>query len=126
MSRDVNRSVSPVDPRVSKIIGAYGGGFRDVSDRSGGPTPAKSSFSDRLPGLRRPPRLNIDAVRDAEARGSLTSLPELIKRATKLAAVLEKGRPESRWEEHSTDSGDGSNSKKCRSSLLGVLNRGVC
>lgn len=46
---------------------------------------------------RRPPRLNMDAVRDAEARGSLTSLPDLIRRATKLAAVLETGRPESRW-----------------------------
>ncbi|KAK6353434.1 hypothetical protein TWF696_005397 [Orbilia brochopaga] len=46
----------------------------------------------------RPPRLNIDAVREAEARGSLTSLPELIRRATKLAAVLETGsRPDSRW-----------------------------
>ncbi|KAF3907849.1 hypothetical protein ABW20_dc0101971 [Dactylellina cionopaga] len=47
----------------------------------------------------RPPRLNIDAVREAEARGSLTSLPELIRRATKLAAVLETGaRPNSQWE----------------------------
>ncbi|KAF3941337.1 hypothetical protein ABW19_dt0203439 [Dactylella cylindrospora] len=46
----------------------------------------------------RPPRLNIDAVREAEARGSLTSLPDLIRRATKLAAVLETGnRPDSRW-----------------------------
>ena len=40
-----------------------------------------------------PPRLNLDAVRDAEARGSLTSLPDLIRRATKLAAHLETGRP---------------------------------
>ncbi|KAI5806890.1 hypothetical protein EDC01DRAFT_781737 [Geopyxis carbonaria] len=32
-----------------------------------------------------------------EARGSLTSLPDLIRRATKLAAVLETGRPDSRW-----------------------------
>ncbi|PUU82724.1 hypothetical protein B9Z19DRAFT_1099037 [Tuber borchii] len=49
------------------------------------------------PGRRLPPRLNMDAVRDAEARGSLTSLPDLIRRATKLAAVLETGRPDSRW-----------------------------
>jgi len=47
----------------------------------------------RVPGKRVPPRLNIDAVRDAEARGSLTSLADLIRRATKLAAVLETGRP---------------------------------
>lgn len=49
------------------------------------------------PGRRVPPRLNLDAVREAEARGSLTSLPDLIRRATKLAAVLETGRPDSRW-----------------------------
>ncbi|KAI5846003.1 hypothetical protein BZA05DRAFT_342088 [Tricharina praecox] len=49
--------------------------------------------SSRVPGRRVPPRLNMDAVRDAEARGSLTSLPDLIRRATKLAAVLETGRP---------------------------------
>ncbi|KAF8436154.1 hypothetical protein BGX38DRAFT_1145451 [Terfezia claveryi] len=39
-----------------------------------------------------PPGLNLNAVRDAEARGSLTSLPDLIRRATKLAAVLETGK----------------------------------
>jgi hypothetical protein len=39
----------------------------------------------------------MDAVRKAEARGSLTSLPDLIRRATRLAASLEKGkRPASR------------------------------
>jgi len=53
----------------------------------------RASTSSRIPGRRLPPRLNIDAVRDAEARGSLTSLPDLIRRATKLAAVLETGRP---------------------------------
>lgn len=44
------------------------------------------------PNLKRPPRLDMDAVRDAEARGSLTSLPDLIRRATRLAAMIEKGR----------------------------------
>ncbi|KAF8538428.1 hypothetical protein BDD12DRAFT_917690 [Trichophaea hybrida] len=53
----------------------------------------RASTSSRIPGRRLPPRLNMDAVRDAEARGSLTSLPDLIRRATKLAAVLETGRP---------------------------------
>jgi hypothetical protein len=108
LSREVSPSVSPVDSRVSKIIGSYGGGSLDGSERNGSSIPAISSFSDRLPGLRRPPKLNLDAVREAEARGSLTSLPELIKRATRLAAVLEKGRPESKWEGHSIDSRDGS------------------
>ncbi|KAF2007271.1 hypothetical protein P154DRAFT_420616 [Amniculicola lignicola CBS 123094] len=47
-------------------------------------------------GKRRPPRIDVDAVRDAEARGSLTSLPELIRRATRLAANLDRGRTASR------------------------------
>ncbi|KAL1959583.1 hypothetical protein VTO42DRAFT_1618 [Malbranchea cinnamomea] len=45
---------------------------------------------------RRPPRLNIDAVREAEARGSLTSLPDLIRRATRLAHNLDRGKTASR------------------------------
>ncbi|KHN98847.1 uncharacterized protein MAM_03309 [Metarhizium album ARSEF 1941] len=51
----------------------------------------------RLSAMRRPPRLDIDAVRAAESRGSLTSLPDLIRRATRLAAMIDKGkRPASR------------------------------
>lgn len=46
---------------------------------------------------RRPPRLDLDAVRDAEARGSLTSLPELIRRATRLAGNLDRGKTASRF-----------------------------
>ncbi|KAK3298337.1 uncharacterized protein B0H64DRAFT_316677 [Chaetomium fimeti] len=54
----------------------------------------------RFSAIRRPPRLDMDAVRKAEARGSLTSLPDLIRRATRLAASLEKGRrPASRSDE---------------------------
>ncbi|KAI0439464.1 hypothetical protein F4803DRAFT_554076 [Xylaria telfairii] len=54
----------------------------------------------RLSGLRRPPRLDIDAVRAAEARGSLTSLPDLIRRATRLASLMDRGRrPASRVDE---------------------------
>lgn len=55
------------------------------------PTAGSRSYS-RLSAIRRPPRLDLDAVRKAEARGSLTSLPDLIRRATRLAASLEKGR----------------------------------
>ncbi|KLU83304.1 hypothetical protein MAPG_02368 [Magnaporthiopsis poae ATCC 64411] len=58
------------------------------------PTREYSQFS----AIRRPPRLDLDAVKAAEARGSLTSLPDLIRRATRLAASLEKGRrPASRF-----------------------------
>ncbi|PGH00166.1 hypothetical protein AJ80_09219 [Polytolypa hystricis UAMH7299] len=46
---------------------------------------------------RRPPRLNIDAVRESEARGSLTSLPDLIRRATRLASNLDRGKTASRF-----------------------------
>jgi hypothetical protein len=53
--------------------------------------PPEPRFS-RLSAIRRPPKLNIDAVRQAEARGSLTSLPDLIRRATRLAALMDKGR----------------------------------
>ncbi|KAI1875973.1 uncharacterized protein JN550_001469 [Neoarthrinium moseri] len=61
-------------------------------------TPSPKPF--RLSALRRPPRLDIDAVRQAEARGSLTSLPDLIKRATRLAAMMDKGRrPASRFDD---------------------------
>lgn len=55
----------------------------------------KGSLAQRV-GSRRPPRLNVDAVKDAEARGSLTSLPDLILRATRLASNLDRGRTASR------------------------------
>ncbi|QKX63972.1 uncharacterized protein TRUGW13939_11145 [Talaromyces rugulosus] len=45
---------------------------------------------------RRPPRLDLGTVRNAEARGSLTSLPDLIRRATRVASNLEHGRTASR------------------------------
>ncbi|KAK8070960.1 hypothetical protein PG997_011163 [Apiospora hydei] len=60
-----------------------GSALRDISVS---PRPARFSA------IRRPPRLDMNAVRDAEARGSLTSLPDLIRRATRLASMIEKGR----------------------------------
>lgn len=61
-------------------------------------TPSPRPF--RMSGFRRPQRLDIDAVRDAEARGSLTSLPDLIRRATRLASMIDKGRrPTSQFNE---------------------------
>ncbi|KAI9796691.1 MAG: hypothetical protein M1833_006031 [Piccolia ochrophora] len=91
---------SPGDPRVNSILNGY---RRESADsRRGSSTilpPSKySDRSDRTPGLKRPPRLNLDAVRGGESRGSLTSLPDLIKRATALASVLDRGRPASRWD----------------------------
>ncbi|KAK4174052.1 hypothetical protein QBC36DRAFT_193269 [Triangularia setosa] len=78
----------------------------------------------RLSAIRRPPRLDMDAVRKAEARGSLTSLPELIRRATKLAASLEKGkRPASRFDDldYSGSEGYGVRNEKHQSGLSDML-----
>ncbi|KAF1975497.1 hypothetical protein BU23DRAFT_458537 [Bimuria novae-zelandiae CBS 107.79] len=73
-----------------------------------------AGFADR-PGRPRPPRLDVDAVREAEARGSLTSLPELIRRATRLAANLDRGRTASRlgldfWESGAPEKNNSHNS----------------
>ncbi|KAJ6032326.1 hypothetical protein N7540_003058 [Penicillium herquei] len=57
---------------------------------------AAPTMSDKRPNGRKPPRLNLDAVRGAEARGSLSSLTDLIRRATKLASNLDRGRTASR------------------------------
>ncbi|KIW91441.1 uncharacterized protein Z519_08337 [Cladophialophora bantiana CBS 173.52] len=54
------------------------------------------AMSDKIPVSRRPPRLDMDAVREAESRGSTTSLADLIRRATKLAANLDRGKTASR------------------------------
>ncbi|KIX04717.1 uncharacterized protein Z518_05587 [Rhinocladiella mackenziei CBS 650.93] len=54
------------------------------------------AMSDKIPESRRPPRLDMDAVREAENRGSTTSLADLIRRATKLAANLDRGKTASR------------------------------
>ena len=86
-----SRPRSPIsaamDARVRQIMGGL---ERGGALESGTPAPATEKST------RRPPRLNLDAVRDAEARGSLTSLPDLIRRATKLASNLDRGRTASR------------------------------
>lgn len=86
----------PAERRASQMLGAYNAAS---SLQPTAPNPARTpspGFS-RLSAIRRPPRLDIDAVRDAEARGSLTSLPDLIRRATRLAAMMDRGkRPGSR------------------------------
>lgn len=78
-------------------------------------TSSSNETSNRMPGgggrgysrfsaIRRPPNLDMDAVRKAQARGSLTSLSELIRRATRLEQSLENGkRPASRIDEQLYD-----------------------
>lgn len=64
------------------------------------PQPPGSRPYSRLSAIRRPPKLDLDAVKKAEARGSMTILPDLIRRATRLAASLERGRrPASRFDD---------------------------
>ncbi|TQN65035.1 hypothetical protein CSHISOI_10388 [Colletotrichum shisoi] len=63
-------------------------------------TPSPRPY-DRLSAIRRPPKLGLDmdSVKAMESRGSMTSLPDLIKRATRLAALIDRGRrPGSRFE----------------------------
>ncbi|KAJ5425606.1 hypothetical protein N7465_000676 [Penicillium sp. CMV-2018d] len=76
---------SPSDARLEKELEAFG-----VLPH------AAPTMSDKRPGGRKPPALNMHAVRDAEARGSLSSLSDLIRRATKLATNLDHGRTASK------------------------------
>lgn len=55
-----------------------------------------AGMSSRKPNSHRPPELDLNKTRSAEAHGSLTSLPDLIRRATKVASNLEHGRTASR------------------------------
>ena len=80
-----------LDPRVREIMGGL---QRGGALQQGIPEPVTSPLAGASP--RRPPPLNIDAVKKAEARGSLTSLPDLIRRATRVASNLDKGRTASR------------------------------
>ena len=89
--------VSPVDPRVARILGGLerGGALDPAARDKLAPPKPQGNLGDRV-GARRPPRLNVDAVKEAESRGSLSSLPELIRRATRLASNLERGKTASR------------------------------
>lgn len=98
-------AASATDPRASRRMSASSNTQVDPNNSRG--------FS-RLSAIRRPPRLDIDAVRQAETRGSLTSLPDLIRRATRLAASLDRGRrPASRFDLDTlpTDFYDNNNSR---------------
>jgi hypothetical protein len=55
----------------------------------------RGTLADRV-GPRIPPRINVATIKEAENRASLTSLPDLIRRATKLAANLDRGKTASR------------------------------
>ncbi|KAH7316539.1 hypothetical protein B0I35DRAFT_479372 [Stachybotrys elegans] len=93
----------PGDATPESILEAYAAATASSPSASPRPSP-RPTPSPRPPqdmaDLRRPPRLDIEAVREAEARGSLTSLPDLIRRATRLAAMIDTGkRPASRFDD---------------------------
>ena len=55
----------------------------------------KKSLKDRV-GEKAPQSINMNAVREAEARGSMTSLPGLLNRALQMASNLENGKTSSK------------------------------
>nr|POE90061.1 hypothetical protein CFP56_20528 [Quercus suber] len=97
---NTSRSPSPLGTVVQRQDGASESGPTNslpaVPLQDQLPLPAPG-FSGRQGDSRnRPSHLNADSIRSAEARGSLTSLPDLIRRATKLASNLDRGRTASR------------------------------
>ncbi|KAJ4316912.1 hypothetical protein N0V84_007636 [Fusarium piperis] len=83
------------------ILGAYAAASATklAETPAQAPTPSPQPYN-RLSAIRRPPRLDMDAVRSMEERGSITSLPDLIRRATRLASMMDRGRrPASRFED---------------------------
>ncbi|KAK3172526.1 hypothetical protein OEA41_005848 [Lepraria neglecta] len=85
-------SWSPIDPRVNQILGHLEKGGA-LSSTSGTASP-EPSLTEK--GFKRPPRLNLEGSREGPGRGSATSLPELIRRATRLASNLDRGKTASR------------------------------
>lgn len=83
---------SPIDPRVGQILGHLEKGGALASSGTASPSPPSSN--DR--GMKRPPKLNLQGSKGATGRGSNTSLPELIRRATRLASNLDRGKTASR------------------------------
>jgi hypothetical protein len=91
-----NYTTNASGPTANAMLGAYNAAS-GLAPRTITPSRTPSPGFSRLSAMRRPLRLDIDAIRDAEARGSLTSLPDLIRRATRLAAMMDRGkRPGSR------------------------------
>ena len=84
---------SPIDPRIGQILGHLEKGGALAS--SGTTTPSRApSMTEKE--MKRPPRLNLEGSKEGPGRGSATSLPELIRRATKLASNLDRGKTASR------------------------------
>lgn len=83
---------SSIDPRVGEIMSNLEKGGALAS--SGTASPSAPSINEK--NYKRPPRLNLEEPKQGPGRGSATSLPELIRRATKLASNLDRGKTASR------------------------------
>ncbi|KAJ5358017.1 hypothetical protein N7541_005175 [Penicillium brevicompactum] len=95
-SSDSLTGIDPEKPPFSQEDRPYSTGLEKEMQVFGALPKAAPTMSDKRPWGRKPAALNMGAVRDAEARGSLSSLSDLIRRATKLASNLDHGRTASR------------------------------
>lgn len=88
--------VAPLDPRINQILGSLEKGGAIGTGSTTSPHAPSPEPSEQIKGAKRPPRLNLAVTKDPEVRGSSSSLPELIRRATKLASNLDRGKTASR------------------------------
>ncbi|ROT34683.1 hypothetical protein SODALDRAFT_82915 [Sodiomyces alkalinus F11] len=98
-----------VPPTADAMLGAYVAATSAPDPVEMRKTTQSPRPFSRLSAMRRPPKLTLDmdSVRAMEARGSMTSLPDLIKRATRLAAMMDRGkRPGSRLDDLSDFAGE--------------------
>lgn len=85
----LDKEILVEDPEKDGRLGI----IRQDSDTLMSPT---TGLSGARAGKRKPPRLDVDKIKEEEKRGSLSSLSDLIKRATKVASNLDRGRTASR------------------------------
>jgi len=95
---------------ADSILNAYGAASAADPSNPSEPTPSPQPRGgrpyNRLSAIWKTPRPESEATTRAESRASLTSLPDLIRRATRLAASLERGRrPASRFDDLNDSSG---------------------
>ncbi|CAG7932835.1 unnamed protein product [Penicillium olsonii] len=95
-STDSLQGLDPEKPPFAQEDRPYSTGLEKEIEIFGALPKSAPTMSDKRPLGRKPAALNMHAVRDAEARGSLSSLSDLIRRATKLASNLDHGRTASR------------------------------
>ncbi|SLM34716.1 hypothetical protein LPUS_03641 [Lasallia pustulata] len=84
------------DPRMNHTLDSFEKESTLHSSGSSSPLTIAPPPMNGRTGLRRPAPLNLGPAREADVRASLTSLPDLIRRATRLASNLDRGKTASR------------------------------